>query len=1470
MNEETRPRLSSADTVDSFMASIKREAEALPVDMMTRLSNNFDAAYKRVRCQRNPDQVFASLDKDGNGTIDEGEFRQFMTLAGGDEEETTFYSAEELSLFFKIMSSTDPADGMSRNEFVSLTELAPQLESNRETVLSAISHRQHEDSRIMNSDEGIIGERFFIVSVLEMSHPVERTLDSDCHFTTCCQFTKPERRRNEHRKERYNSLRNWRSHYNTEVVYEPFRKDDRVVVVDSDDRSWLKKEGTVSGFDGDGAIVVLFDSGAQRSFRLSDLELVQRLEDGSVRRDGVVECYIGVWMTIGVSTEPLGYARVTMPLGARTSTPHQAYVKLHKLKRSCPAVPLDEYTGDDDDIRATLESSKQKMFAANRKSGTTLHVRRNGRRLSLPPIPETDDFASEDGYVCVRGMFYDPSFSVRAEMDRIEREHTLKVHIERLYEQRENVAKLLRRQQELFESRIRDARKRNREAENEIASNKRKLEEDRRRIRELDARVKDMIAVRDAAANSTVAEATGSKIVSRDRTDELLARLSRDEKNIEKLSSRIEQMETELRNVATTESSNDSDIRGLLPLGDHEDAVVNHLDEKEAHRRAAAADAEVKTLTRAQLLSIRKNAKMSNEVKVAAARAKRAALEAQSIAVAKKDAEREASRITSELKDAEAKAIRERAMANNIALVNARRRFCAVCGRECVACRREETDASESMHHPVDNASPMSSHDGPSHFVTSEIPTAKYDESHGPSEHVLRPTPPPPPSTPPPPPPLPSSSPSVDIEILQQKLEDLQRWRRSMAEKRSHEDDDLYELVSNLRSENVALRKELEYIRNHQARENGNMSSSSSTAAAAKVDRYDSENAFTKRFDNSERSTRREHVKTDPDEFVRSTERAISEKSGESNDSVSIDSVGSSTKDASFVGIDGVLNDIDAQASTLKSVESEIGVLRDLVESSERNAPVTPIDNGSVNASEGGEHSSKEEERVSSDSDRSKERTSSRENVRSNVKTPKRKSLFLSRFDSRRLLLSSSSSEDPSTPPVPSTAPPKPPETVSQTKITDVISEVSSDDATAPPTPPELVSRVTRVHTAKKESSDAQQLSSPKGNETVSVSDRRTLFRIFCAYANVEQGDAMSYDHWLDFLGDCMIIARHSSESDETSFPLSRNEAGLEYVRATAGSSRGQIGGMRSFSEFLDALIHLNTKLDTKQEDSIIERRDSIAKTMEKLRLSGDPTRAFDPPFNVMSWNRFLHAYILPPHRAKRWPEIPIDHLQGGEVGSLQTTFEAPLLRSVFEYFSTNGSMRKDEWALLCEEMNFIGLLPRPALVWAFLHTSSYSLPPARGVPSISAAKFWGLLLRTTVIMCYVDTVPDHHITVADNCETAVSINAKMIARRLRSILLMLYVSIQQKDSGRVGQKPFAHRLWRRIEIFRHLRKEATRVRPTTRLDVLPKLASKFTAAFERDWRMSDFGDHGLYAALKRFHEKCAAGAATTASKQSA
>ena len=116
---------------------------------------------------------------------------------------------------------------------------------------------------------------------------------------------------------------------------------------------------------------------------------------------------------------------------------------------------------------------------------------------------------------------------------------------------------------------------------------------------------------------------------------------------------------------------------------------------------------------------------------------------------------------------------------------------------------------------------------------------------------------------------------------------------------------------------------------------------------------------------------------------------------------------------------------------------------------------------------------------------------------------------------------------------------------------------------------------------------------------------------------------------------------------------MTRDEAGLHYVRSTASSSRGQIGGMYDFDQFVDALHHVCMQISSDCDDD-----------------DGDDAQEPDAKKSKQIWAQFLLEYVLPLDRAKRIPEFREDAYfssRCGEIVQLRREFEL-CLRPIFEY----------------------------------------------------------------------------------------------------------------------------------------------------------------------------------------------------------
>lgn len=312
--------MENEDIVSDFLRSCAARESKLSRDKFERLVRIFKAGRRR-RSMDTGATRFHLVDSDHDGKISFEELKSYMELKGEDD-----VTNDDLRHFYECFSATDGhMNGLSLKEFGSLMNVMESIDDKRDEA-----HLMPKKKTI--NDEIILGDRFFILSIMGMAFS---TLDEisgdnkdsiDCHYSTCCHFLEPTKRKVERKHEHYIHTRHWKSHYNAEVRHAPFGEGDRVVIrVDESDQddaelwSLNEKKGTVDVLLKNGTVIVELDDRKRRvEVNVENLDHIVDKKGSETQK--FVEAMISVWRTKEMHSTPIGYAKVCVPLNASTST----------------------------------------------------------------------------------------------------------------------------------------------------------------------------------------------------------------------------------------------------------------------------------------------------------------------------------------------------------------------------------------------------------------------------------------------------------------------------------------------------------------------------------------------------------------------------------------------------------------------------------------------------------------------------------------------------------------------------------------------------------------------------------------------------------------------------------------------------------------------------------------------------------------------------------------------------------------------------------------------------------------------------------------------------------------------------------------------------------------------------------------------------------------------------------------------
>ena len=423
------------DVVTDFLRSCQARESNLPKHKFERLVRIFKSGRRRKSMDTGATR-FKLVDSDSDGKIDFEELKSYMQLHG--EHDIT---DDDLRRFFECFSATDGnMSGLSMKEFESLMNIMESIDDTREDAYLSPKKKTI-------GEEMVLGDRFFILSLMGMTFSTQDDLANDnketidCHYSTCCQFVEPVKRKVERKHEHYIHTKHWKSHYNVEVRHAPFVEGDRVIIqadesdVESDMVLRLNgKKGTVDVLMKNGTVIVDLDETKRRvEVNVENLEHV--IKKGLETQQKFVEAVVSVWRTKEMHSTPLGYAKVSVPLSAATSTPYEKWVLLKKSKR------------------AAKESVVLEMFHQEKRASTLMLVRKNS--LAEDHVARPGWCMKGERRVLIRGMFYDPSMAWMMEMERVEREQMALIEIERARSKQTDLVHMLQDQRSMFAQKLR-------------------------------------------------------------------------------------------------------------------------------------------------------------------------------------------------------------------------------------------------------------------------------------------------------------------------------------------------------------------------------------------------------------------------------------------------------------------------------------------------------------------------------------------------------------------------------------------------------------------------------------------------------------------------------------------------------------------------------------------------------------------------------------------------------------------------------------------------------------------------------------------------------------------------------------------------------------------------------------------------------------------------------------------------------
>ena len=314
------------------------------------------------------------------------------------------------------------------------------------------------------------------------------------------------------------------------------------------------------------------------------------------------------------------------------------------------------------------------------------------------------------------------------------------------------------------------------------------------------------------------------------------------------------------------------------------------------------------------------------------------------------------------------------------------------------------------------------------------------------------------------------------------------------------------------------------------------------------------------------------------------------------------------------------------------------------------------------------------------------------------------------------------------------------------------------------------------------------------------------LFCVFARYVLLNHDHSLvimpkiTDEHWEIFLSDCRIN-------------VNRQEAVLIFAQATSQSSRGQIGGMVEFSQFVRALVFIHDRVRSRED------KDTF----------------------VM----FLQNIVLP--RARNMYRHDLNRFElSSEIAELRDTFETHLA-PMFQYYakksSKDGKMHFEDWTQFCVDFDIVQIVSLSDLCWAMWQRlcSSIQFPIERGesksIETLSKAyislsknrsisfreSFWDILMCVALSMC--------ELRISSKMQTH---SPKDLSNQIRALFLWMYLVMEGKQSVRSRRSVFDRR------------EGSTSPR---RRDLLIACKS-FSLAFASDWESHDFVDYDLYRTL--------------------